>query len=254
MPDKVTPSRSTRTSGHPSRQSVFDDERALAEWVSRIYTLERRRQESAFTGQPNVYVPSQSLDGRAATLEAAARPSTWTKMARFLISEQISPIDYIARQFDQYKSLAEPLYATKLLGDEARKRYADSNAAKRAELEIKLRAYKSSLSTRGGSSGYIVWPKARENRDEMVEGWLSVLFCDTALSPLFVYSVAASVMHNYPAYADDAEKLLSDSELPAAVEYIRFRCDYDAVWGQLIPREFRSTAKTIYRELLKNMF
>ncbi len=254
MRPKVTPARSTGTSGRPSRRSVFDDERALAEWVSRIYTLERRLQESAITGQPSTYLPAPSLDGRAATLEAAPRSSTWTKIARFLAREQIGPIDYIARQFDQYRSVAEPLYPNKLLGDEARKRYADSKATKRSELAITLRSYGSSLSNLGGMSEYVLWPTARENRDKTVEGWLSVLYCETGLSPLFVYGVAASVTHNHPAYGEDAEKLSRRFELPAAVEYIRFRRDYDVAWGELIPRGFRPQAEEIYRELLTNLF
>ena len=40
----------------------------------------------------------------------------------------------------------------------------------------------------------------------------------------------------------------------AAVEYVRFRSDYDAVWGELIPQEFRPKAKAIYRELLTTLF
>ena len=253
MSRKVIPSRSARPAGRPSRRSVFDDQRALAGWVSRIYTLERRLHESAITGQPSSYVPSPSLDGRMATLEAAPRSLTWTKIAHVLTREQIGPIDYLARQFDQYQSLAEPLYPNKLLGDEAWKRYADSRATKRSELETRLRSSRSALSNQGGSSAYVLWPP-RESRDTTVEGWLSVLYCDAGLSPLFVYSVAASVTHNYPAYRDDAEKLLRGSELAAAVEYIRFRRDHDVAWEELIPRGFRTRAEGIYRELLTGLF
>jgi hypothetical protein len=178
----------------------------------------------------------------------------WVKIAQFLAQARIGPIDYLARQFDQACSLGRPLFPNQLIGDKASQRYADSKAGKQKELEVKLRSYRSSLLCPGGASAFMVWPGAKANRNETVEGWLSVLYCAAGLSPLFVYSVAASVTHNYPAYADDAMKLLRDSELKAAVEYIRFRRDYDAVWGELIPQEFRSKAKTIYRELLKTLF
>jgi hypothetical protein len=87
----------------------------------------------------------------------------------------------------------------------------------------------------------------------MVEGWLSVLYCDNALSPLFVYSVAMNIAEKHPAYAVDAKMLLRRHELGAAVEYVRFRRDYDAVWRELIPREFRGKAKQIYRDLLASL-
>ena len=253
MPGKVNLPGSTATSRQSAHRTVFDDEQALADWVRRIYTLERRLQEATITGQASTYLPSPGLDGRAATLEAAPRPSSWAKIARFLIAERIAPVDYIARQFDYCKPLAEPLYPNKLLGDEARKRYADSRATKQAALGITLRSYRLSLFSCGDSSAYVCWPATRENRDGMVEGWLSVLYCDNALSPLFVYSVAMNIAEKHPAYAVDAKMLLRRHELGAAVEYVRFRRDYDAVWRELIPREFRGKAKQIYRDLLASL-
>jgi hypothetical protein len=254
MPDDVTARRPARVSGRPARPSIFDDEQSLSDLVSRIYSLERRLLESMLTGQPSTYTPSPSLGGRVGTLEAKPVPSTWSKLARFLIEVRIRPTDYITRQFDQYRSLSDPLYPNKLLGDEAWKRYTDSKTTKQDDLRVRLRSFTSALRGQGGSSAYVTWPKTREGRDAAVEGCLSVLYCDESISPLFAYCVAANVAQNYPAYADDAEKLLRRSELPAAIEYLRFRADYDAVWATLIPAGFRPRAERIYRDILRRLF
>ena len=187
------------------RQGIFAGEQEMSEVVARVYTMERRMQESVLTRRPSTYVPARSLAGRTDNLETAPRQSVWVKIAQFLALKRIGPIDYLARQFDQACSLGRPLFPNQLIGDMAWQRYTNSKAEKQKELEVKLRSYESSLLCPGGASAFIVWPAARANRNETVEGWLSALYCDTALSPLFVYSVAASVKHNHPAYADDAE-------------------------------------------------
>ena len=69
-----------------------------------------------------------------------------------------------------------------------------------------------------------------------------------------MHCIATAVAADYPAYADDAEKFLRRSELAAATEYVRFRADYDAVWGELIPAGFRPRAERIYRDLLRRLF
>jgi hypothetical protein len=38
------------------------------------------------------------------------------------------------------------------------------------------------------------------------------------------------------------------------IEYVRFRADYDAAWGELIPAGFRPRAERIYRDLLRRLF
>jgi hypothetical protein len=233
---------------------MFTNEREMSDVVARVYTLERRMQDSVLTGRPSTYVPARSLAGRAENLETAPRKPMWAKIAQFLTEKGIWPIDYIARQFDQACSLGRPLFPNQLIGDMAWQRYTNSTATKQKELEIKLRSHKSFLLCPGGASAFMVWPAVRANRSKTVEGWLSVLYCNTGLSPLFVYSVAMNLAHNQPEYADDAEKLLRGSKLAAAVEYVRFRPDHDAVWGALIPRGFRPQAERIYRELLTALF
>ena len=133
-PDMAVPVLEARTS---VRESMFTSERELSDVVARVYTLERRMQESVLTGRPSKYVPSRSLAGRVENLEAAPRKSMWVKIAQFLAQKRIWPIDYIARQFDQACSLGRPLFPNQLIGDMAWQRYTNSKAEKQKELEVK---------------------------------------------------------------------------------------------------------------------
>ncbi|MEI8371662.1 MAG: hypothetical protein WCJ35_02390 [Planctomycetota bacterium] len=249
--------RNTRLSvesSRPAPESVFDDEQQLGDLVKRVYTLERRMQASGLTELPCDYTAAPSLDGHAKNLEVAPRQSAWLKIARFLAEEKIGPIDYIARQFDQCRSLAKPLYHNELLGVAAWQRYTESKSTKQEDLRLQLRSSRASLASTGGVSAYVVWPTTREGRDLIVESYLSVLYCDNMLPPLFTYCAAIGLAHRYPAYGEDALQLAHRLEVQAAVEYIRFRVDYDAVWHDLIPRGFRGQAEGIYRRLLSELF
>jgi hypothetical protein len=207
-------------------------------------------QESGLTERPSDYVAARSLDGQATNLEAAPRQHVWMKIARFLAAERIGPIDYVARQFDQCRSLAKPLYANELLGATAWQRYTESKAGKQEDLRLQLRSWRASLASKGGPSTYIVWPETREKRNPAVESYLSALYCDSRLPSLFVYCAALNLARDYPAYAEDAAQLACQREVPAAVEYVRFRVDYDAVWHELLPSGFRRKAETVYKNLL----
>ena len=240
--------------GRPSQGNVFDDLSRLGDLVECIYTLERRMQESGLTERPSAYTAISSLDRHAANLEVAPRQPVWMKIARFLAGERIGPLDYIARQFDQCRSLAKPLYPNELLGAAAWKRYIESKATKQEDLKLQLRSYRSSLASNDGLSAYVVWSTSRANRDTTVESYLSALYCEQALSPLFVYCVAVDVVHNHQAYEEDAAKLVHRFEVQAAVEYVRFRSEYDSAWGELIPLGFRGKAEEIYRNLLGKLF
>lgn len=236
------------------RQDTLTNEQEVSDMVKRIYILERRMWESTYTGQPSTYMPVRSLDGREETVESASRQSAWTSIARFLIENRLGPVDYIARQFDQFESLARSPYPNQMLGDQAWQRYTVSKATKPRALEIWLRTCKSSLVTQDTLAGYILWPKTRENRDATVEAYLSTLYCDNNLPPIFVHCVAVHIAQNHPAYAEDAESVIRRSEMQAAVEYVRFRSDYDAVWQELIPVGFRQKAKLFYRDIVMKLF
>ena len=249
----VTP-QPTSTAKSAGRPRIFDDLVTLADTVKRVFTLERRMQESRLTGRPSAYVPAPGLDGRGATLEAASRKSFWLKIAVFLADKKIGPIDYLARQFDQSSALIRPLFANELLGPNAWKRYTDSKATKQQDLAIRLRSYRSSLESQAGASAYIVWPQGIGRGDETVERYLSALYCDDTQFPLFAYCVAVQLGQHFPAYANDATTLARRFEVQAAVEYVRFRPDYDIVWQGLIPCGFRRRAEEIYRDLLARLF
>lgn len=203
--------------------------------------------------KPSCYTPTADSDEREENLELPPREPVWERVAGFLGERRIGPIDYIARQFDGAAPLHRPLYPTHLLGDVAWKRYNDSKATKQAELQKKLHTYVTRLKSGVGSSNYLVWHE-RDNRDQKVESCLSVLYCDTSLSPLFIYCMAGHLSRMYPAYAEDAAGQIRRHEEGAAVEYVRFREDYDTAWGELIPAGFRPTAEATYKRLLDRLF
>jgi hypothetical protein len=237
-----------------TRQSIFADVEALADLVKRVYTLEQRMRESVLTECLSTYTPSPRLDGRAATLETAARKSPWSKIATFLAEQHIGPVDYLVRQFDQSFSLLRPLWANEMLGDTAWQRYSESKAAKPKALAITLHSCRSQLIASARTSNYMVWSPKRVDRNSAVEACLSGLCCQSSFSPLFVYCAAVELERNYPAYSADAAQLSCRYERRAAVEYVRFRPDYDAAWRELIPGGFRARAEGIYREILTRLF
>jgi len=179
------------------------------------------------------------------------RHSIWENVSHFLAKRQIGPIDYVARQFDKYASLMNPLFPTNLLGEAAWKRYTDSKATKLTDIAQRLHGDLSKLHSPAYSCG-IDWQE-RPGRDITVEERLSVLYCDSSLSPLFIFCAGMLLARQHPAYADEAAGRARRYEVEAAVEYIRFRADYDTVLRPFLPEGFRARAEGIYREILSQV-
>ena len=252
-----TPARSVEVgrpiSGLQESTCLFEDVNRLAQLVKRIYVLERRLHESVLTRKPSRYLPRDERHPGAISPELTRpRHSVWENVAQFLAEQQIGPIDYIARQFDQYASLSKPLFPTCLLGEAAWQRYTDSKTTKRQDLAHRLRGYMSRWGSSSSCSFGIDWQE-RPGRNAAVEDRLSVLYCDESLPPLFVFCAGMLLAREHRAYADESEDWARRYEVEAAVEYIRFRRDYDAVWQRLVPHGFRERAEDIYRRVLSRI-
>lgn len=237
-----------------SPPDIFGDIGRLADVVARVYTLERRLWESRTRGRPSSYLPADIRASKSRTFEEEPRTPPWNTIASFLASKRIGPIDYIARQFDQYAMLTRPLYANELCGQQGWGRYTTSKESKPGELTTKLTLFRKSLHTAALEDSVVTWSDDRPVRDCTAERLLAALYENDSFSPLFVFCAATDLVKSYPAYADDAKGLLSQFELQAAVEYVRFRADYDRAWGTLIPRGFQEKAKGLYRGLLHQLF
>jgi hypothetical protein len=240
-------------SAHPAKTSTrrgpFDDERALADLVQRIYTLERRIRESSWGGKVSTYTPPVG-DGEVLNLEVPPRQPIWLKIARFLTEKRIGPIDYIARQFDQYQWITKPLFPSQLLGAEAWKRYIDSKESKPDRLRISLMGQISRSKTAAVTYMHFRQKPGENNRPD---AWIHAL-CDNTLWPLFVYCNAIGLAETEPTIRERAMSFVPEVEMTAAIEYVRFQNDYDVAWGKLIPSGFRSRAQQIYREVLAALY
>ena len=237
----------------------FRDEQQLADLAERVYVLERRLCEGNLAGQPSNYSPHPKWAGRPATLESGPQFSTWRKIARVLVERGPGPIDYIARNFDQRTSLDKPLYPNELLGASALERYEKSKKTKRRDLTIVLDSQLSTFRRKAvvefafrqdemARELLTAADEAMHTRKNLVEARLYALSCDD-ISPLFVYGVFVMLS----ASLEDcrlAAQAASDMEMQAALQYIRFRTDYEATWEYLIPPGFGRRAEGIYRWLL----
>jgi len=239
---------------------VFGDEQQLADRVMRIYTIERRLLEGNYTGTGSQYTPHPRWGGREGTLESAPRFSTWLKIARFLITRNLGPIDYLARQFDQYTSLSKPLNPNELLGDVAWERYATSKKTKHQDLAIeknsalakfrcKAEVEFSFLQEEMTAKGLTNDEAESQTKDNILESRLYALYCGE-LPPLFVYGIACKLVEDAPDDYRFSAAFMDNVEVQAALQYIRFREDYDDVWGNLIPPGFGKKAEELYKQLL----
>jgi hypothetical protein len=240
--------------------SLFGDEQQLADRVMRIYTIERRLSEGNLTGQKSQYEPHPRWEGSQGTLESHPRASTWLKIAQFLRANSLGPIDYLARQFDQYSSLDKPLYPNELLGAAALQRYETSKRTKRRSLAIQknneLSIYRCKavvhfnfLQEETTAKGLAAEEEEAETRNNIMLSRLDTFGCDY-FSPLFVYCVASKLVKAEPVDGRFAAAVARDVETQAALQYIRFREDFDAAWGNLIPPGFAKKAEGIYKWLL----
>jgi hypothetical protein len=232
-----------------AKRSIFDDEEALADLVKRVYTLERRLQESCLAGKPGTYLPSSGSDADPLNLEAPRQQSTWLKVARFLAQERIGPVDYIARQFEQWwgQVLKHPFYPNQLLDAKAWERYSKSKQSKQHNLKIDLflnrNYYKSDVTT----------PRYSMLEDTM-DAYIEPLFQHSKFSHLFIYCVAVRLAENGPTVRKRVMYFVDKYEKVAAVTYARFSRDYDAVWSAVLPPGFSVKAKQIYRTVLAELF
>jgi hypothetical protein len=251
-------SKSLRKANMPTNHP-FGDEQQLADLAQRVYTLERRLCEGNLAGQPSNYSPHPKWAGRPATLESRPQFSTWRKIAKFLIERRLGPIDYIARNFDQHTLLDKPLYPNELLGTSAWERYEKSKETKRHDLTIALESQLSTFRRKAvveftfrqdEMAGKLLTDaeKAVHAGKNRVQARLYALSCDD-LSPLFVHGVFV-MLEASPEDCHLAAQAADDMEKRAALQYIRFRADYDATWEYLIPDGFGRRAEGIYRWLL----
>lgn len=234
----------------PQASEIFDDAERLANVVQKVYTLERRLYELRSSGHASGYCPADYHKTCSNNLELVPRKPPWPTIAAFLIKKRIGPIDYIARQFDQYALLARPPLPNELCGPRGWERYTTSKATKPRELTVQLRFCRSHLATEMETGGLLVWSESQTDRSPAVERCLSAMYGETSYPALFIFCVMAELAAKYPSHRDDAHDLMGRFELQAALEYLRFHSDYDEAWGKMIPAGSLQRARRLYQQVL----
>jgi hypothetical protein len=215
---------------------------ALGQQVRAAYVRERSAVASAKAKVPVQYVVPRRWDGKAGSfidgeIAEGCKPvgPIWPKISRELLRRRIVPEQYVRWAF-KAKMLREPpepnhLLSSKFLDafvaslDPARDRTLceEDFASYRERASVDVAVHKAS-----GSSERDAYLRVATNRNN-------------GLPPLFRYCLAVMARHDG----------LANKFFPsAAVEYMRARTDYDAVWGRYLPAGFDERAATYYSEVV----
>lgn len=239
--------------GAPPTWKIFNDPERLADVVRRVYTLERRLYELRTTGRPSEYCPVDCRKARSDNLEVAPKKSPWPKIAAFLIEKRIGPIDYIARQFDQHALLVRPPLPNELCGSLGWERYTASKNAKSNALAVQLRFCRSHLATAIAIDSPRVGPELQTRQSQAVDRCVAALYAQNQYPAIFIYCAAADLAAKCPGCRGEARGLMREYELQSAIDYVRFRANYDEAWGRMIPPGFGQTAQRLYQQVLAGL-
>lgn len=233
-------------SNDPAAASLSDGfseaEVALGRQIRECYIRERTAFESQRKGVVVQWTcprhwdgkPARLLDGVPAEGCKAVTP-TWPKIARRLIEAGIEVYPYVRWAFEtkMLRTAPEPNHLHGAAFIDGYLSQVDP-AEQRTQCQLNFESERQRAATE------IAWNKAvgSSERDAYL---MTATHQANGLSPLFRYCLAVLAKHD-----GLAEKLFHS----ATVQYGRARNDYDMVWGQHLPADFRERAAQYYSEVV----
>ena len=237
----------------PTEQFVPGDCERLADLSMRVYMLEYKLWHDRASREDAEAEAERPCGKDDALSEFSPRHLVWNKVASFLFEKHTSPVDFIARQFDEWKRGSRPPFPDDLLSPAAWKRYELSKVHKG------LRLWKALQSETENFRQLVVEVTHRfrlisSDASTREERWLYALYeDDDQMSPLFKHYTAISVAAEEGPLVAQFRRCAQQHEETARVEYIRFRAEYDTEWEILIPDGFPSQAEHTYLASLQEL-
>jgi len=247
--DENRPSRQSRRKPRPRESPIVGEARRLKS----AYILERQFFDSQRSGKQEAYKPGRRLDGgkllsRGAhvhdmldeAVEDTELDNVWQKIAKGLWAKEIDPVDYVQRVFFMLVGKeTNPPTPAQLLSDRYMELYRLSRRRLRQDLTASLRCQQTTARTE--------LTHLQQFGGETMLSAFSLVLDDEALelTPLFRYCLARSLRRKD--FSARAKKEFLDA---AALQYVRAREEYDVVWGNFIPLDFKRLAQKAYDDLI----
>lgn len=226
-----------------NRAKARDYSRKLGERLKQAYTTERRLHETQRDGVLSTYRPAARFDGQAAaTVEDNAIDSLWVKAAKTLYRQGIDPEDYVRRVFAMIsgKVISCPR-PNQLLSSRCMELYRNASVDLREEITL-------AFSTQRQIARREVVVKCNVNGKTVPVAMNETIRDESLpLSSLFRYCLALSMREKV------VRRLAKRYKIDAALQYFPKREEYDQVWGEYIPDQFRQDAASIYEGISQQM-
>lgn len=211
-----------------------------------IYVHERRILERVQKGTSH-YKPSPSLDGesRFNTPESKVAVNEWAK-AYYSLKDKIPELDpklYIRVLFKLLRRSDIPVPTVQQVGhikyvDLVRDYIKEQQKQILSEFRSEVQRANIAVTINTKGTGYPF----------TLSVYYALLDNNLDLSPLFKYCLAQTTVDQLRAkrkcdsHCEKLEKLATQWELLAALDYTVSASDYDAIWGVAIPKEFKTKA------------
>lgn len=196
----------------------------LANRIRDLYTLRRRALHEAREHRPSSWKPSPHWDG--GHTPHGNRKNIWVKIAKFCLRNGLEPEDYIYYVFSTLKPEQVP-QPNHLLSERLRQQYIDNHCREEERLEhIRLAFTEQKLNL---MSRLDEWTQValEEKTISKRDIQLAILGDDgLGLTALFRFCLAIQEK------LDDVAQYYFE---PAVLQYLRFRKEYQEVWGDFLP-------------------
>lgn len=211
-----------------------------------IYVHERRLLERLQKGTSH-YKPSPSLDGKSRfnTPESTVSVNEWAK-AYYSLTDKIPELDpklYLRVLFKLLRRSDIPIPTVQQVGhikyvDLVRDFIKEQKKEILSEFRSEVQRANIAITINAKGTGYPF----------TLSVYYALLDNNLDLSPLFKYCLAQTTVDQLRAkrkcdsHCEKLEKLATQWELLAALDYTVSASDYDAIWGVAIPKEFKTKA------------
>jgi len=211
-------------------QQLLED---MARRCREAYIACRRERDLLHSGKTSYTKPAAKWDGGEDTSGAVHQPY-WPKMAKFMIKHGLTPEHCIRVRFALCRDMSkDPPYPNQIANPTYLEEYKADQVKKISEWIEGAFSYEKAYC----ASSITLMEEELGRKGKPV--WRSVLLDESIpLSALFRYCLARS---------ESIDDVAEEYEIPAMTQYIVARKEYDQVWGNWIPEDFRSSAELAQR-------
>lgn len=199
--------------------------------------VELRRTYSAGRGRDRPYTPDPAWDGRrTANPRKPDRPNMWEQVAAKLLAQGIDPAGYIealhdaiVSRFPQPPQLPELLSPKLMAMYQAYRRHLPARVSQRLRSDV------------GTARSQVVRHNAAGGYSMEDATWFTLTNGLLSISPLFRYCLAMG--ESNPRFHRLAVQRF---EQAAVLQYMRSPDEYDRIWADILPPDFRRRARRNY--------